>query len=61
MTRKNKLNSIKRSIKRKTALHTGGRKEYTNLLIEAIDLAIDEENRMDAMVREYETMQAIRE
>lgn len=61
MDRKWKLNILLRALKRKNALQTGKMKEYTELVLSAIELAIDEEERMDAIVREYERMQNMKE
>ena len=61
MDRKFSLNLILEALKKKNAFQTGRMKEYTDLVISAIALAIDEEERMNAIVREYERMQEMSE
>ena len=61
MNRKWRLSLISKALKRKNVFQTGRMKEYTELVLSAIELAIDEEERMDAVIREYEKTQAMRE
>lgn len=48
------LAAIQEALKRKTIRQNKETKAVADLVLYAIDLAIDEEERMDAMVAEYE-------
>ena len=52
--RKQMLAAIQEALKRKTIRQNKETKAVADLVLYAIDLAIDEEARMDAMVAEYE-------
>ena len=52
--RKQMLAAIQEALKRKTIRQNKETKAVADLVLYAIDLAIDEEERMDAMVAEYE-------
>ncbi len=52
--RKQMLAAIQEALKRKTIRQSKETKAVADLVLYAIDLAIDEEERMDAMVAEYE-------
>ena len=52
--RKQMLAAIQEALKRKTIRQNKETKAVADLVLYAIDLAIDEEERMDTMVAEYE-------
>ena len=57
--RKMVLSAISDALKVRTMALTGKSKEMADLIVDAIELAIDEEDRMDAIVAEYERMKDI--
>lgn len=57
--RKMVLSAISDALKVRTMALTGKSKEMADLIVDAIELAIDEEDRMDAIVAEYEKMKEI--
>lgn len=59
--RRKVLSAISDALKIRTMALTGKPKEMADLIMDAIELAIDEEDRMDAIVAEYERMKEMRE